>query len=98
MLNRRQTQPDKASNTPPLDPESRQLFEYLREVRKRIADDKGVPPYVVFADATLLAMARLRPQSRDLFAQLPGVGSSKLEAYFSIFTDEIQVYCDISQA
>jgi ATP-dependent DNA helicase RecQ len=88
-----QTRPDK-DGTMPLDPESRQLFEYLRGVRKRFADEMGVAPYVVFPDATLLAMARFRPQSRELFAQLPGVGKNKLDTYFTAFTDEIQAYCE----
>jgi ATP-dependent DNA helicase RecQ len=89
-----QARPEKEDHSPePLDPDSRKLFEYLRGVRKRVADETGVAPYVVFPDATLLAMARYRPQSRELFAQLPGVGTSKLNAYYTVFTDEILAYC-----
>ncbi len=69
------------------------LFQCLRELRKRIADAQGVPPYVVFPDASLQAMAELRPQNQAQFARLPGVGSRKLAAYFTPFADEIYVYC-----
>jgi ATP-dependent DNA helicase RecQ len=69
------------------------LFQRLRELRKRIADEQGVPPYVVFPDASLQAMAELRPQSEAQFARVPGVGSRKLEAYFAPFADEIYTYC-----
>jgi ATP-dependent DNA helicase RecQ len=69
------------------------LFQRLRELRKRIADEQGVPPYVVFPDASLQAMAELRPQSQAQFARMPGVGSRKLEAYYVPFADEIYAYC-----
>ncbi|HVB61623.1 MAG TPA: DNA helicase RecQ [Ktedonobacteraceae bacterium] len=86
--------PDRGSNAIMLDREAEQLFQHLRDLRKRVADDMGVPPYVVFADVTLRAMALQRPQSREQFASIPGVGSNKLEAYFSIFTAEIGAYCE----
>lgn len=86
--------PDKGSEVAALDRESQQLFQHLRNLRKQVADDMSVPPYVVFADATLRAMAQQRPQSREQFASIPGVGSNKLEAYFSIFTAEIRAYCE----
>ena len=70
-----------------------ELFQRLRALRKRIADELKVPPYVVFADLSLRSMAQRRPQSRSQFAQIPGVGSNKLAAYFEAFTDEIRNYC-----
>jgi len=90
-----QTRGDKGSDAIMLDREAQQLFQHLRGLRKRVADDMGVPPYVVFADATLRVMAQQRPQSREQFATIPGVGSNKLEAYFSIFTAEIRAYCEL---
>ena len=45
----------------------------------------GVPPYVVFHDRTLIEMAQLRPGSRAAFAELPGVGRSKLDKYAESF-------------
>jgi ATP-dependent DNA helicase RecQ len=57
------------------------LFERLRALRKRLADEHGVPPYVVFHDATLREMSARRPLSLNAFAELPGVGQAKLARY-----------------
>jgi ATP-dependent DNA helicase RecQ len=57
------------------------LFERLRVLRKRLADEHGVPPYVVFHDATLREMAEHRPRNLQQFADLPGVGDAKLARY-----------------
>jgi ATP-dependent DNA helicase RecQ len=84
---------DSISHT--LTPEEAGLFQHLRNLRKRIADDQGVPPYVVFPDNCLQAMAQLRPQSEAQFAKIPGVGSRKLEAYFTPFTRAIKDYCEL---
>ncbi len=70
------------------------LFEHLRRLRKRLADEQNVPPYVVFADAALKAMAQRRPQTMAQFLAIPGVGSRKAEAYFTPFTAEIRTYCE----
>ena len=81
--------------SPALKPEEEGLFQRLRDLRKEIADEQGVPPYIIFSDATLRAMAQQRPQSLSHFAQIPGVGERKLEAYFTPFTDEIRSYCEL---
>lgn len=65
------------------------LFEALRAQRKSLAETQGVPPYVIFADATLVEMAKKRPQSADSFLSLSGVGQTKLERYGSTFMDVI---------
>jgi ATP-dependent DNA helicase RecQ len=78
----------------PLQPEEVGLFEQLRKLRKRLADERGVPPYVVFPDSTLYVMARQRPQSEAQFARIPGVGSSKLDQYFTLFTGAIREHCE----
>ncbi|HXA35249.1 MAG TPA: DNA helicase RecQ [Steroidobacteraceae bacterium] len=57
------------------------LFEHLRALRKRLADEHGLPPYVVFHDATLREMAERRPLTLNQFAELPGVGQAKLARY-----------------
>jgi ATP-dependent DNA helicase RecQ len=57
------------------------LFEHLRALRKRLADEHGLPPYVVFHDATLREMAERRPRNLSQFADLPGVGEAKLARY-----------------
>ena len=65
-----------------LDTESEQiLFEKLKALRMMIARDHGVPPYVIFHDRTLIDMVKRRPLTRDAFAQVPGVGQSKLDKY-----------------
>ncbi len=61
------------------------LFERLRALRKRLADEQGVPAYVVFSDATLAAMAALRPTTLALLAQVSGVGPVKLARYGTAF-------------
>jgi ATP-dependent DNA helicase RecQ len=57
------------------------LWQGLRALRLDIAREQGVPPYIIFHDATLLAMVRARPRDRAAFAQIPGVGASKLDRY-----------------
>ena len=64
-----------------LTPESATLFDVLRALRKRLADEHGLPPYVVFHDSTLREMAERRPLTLDQFADLPGVGNAKLTRY-----------------
>jgi ATP-dependent DNA helicase RecQ len=57
------------------------LFERLRVLRKRLADEHGLPPYVIFHDSTLREMAEHMPRDLDQFAALPGVGQAKLARY-----------------
>lgn len=66
-----------------------QLFETLRKLRLRIAKDENLPPYQVFSDATLKAMATDRPTTDDEMSQIPGVGQYKLKLYGDIFINEI---------
>lgn len=73
------------------------LFQRLRNLRKQLADEQSVPPYVIFADSTLKLMATHQPQTLSEFAQLSGVGSHKLARYGAEFLAEIQAYCQQSQ-
>ena len=66
------------------------LFERLRAVRLELATEQGVPPYVIFHDRTLAAMAHHRPGSREEFLRLSGVGETKLERYGERFLTEIR--------
>jgi ATP-dependent DNA helicase RecQ len=61
------------------------LFEALRGERARLARAQGVPPYVIFHDTTLKAMALARPHSLDAMAGLPGIGDAKLGRYGEAF-------------
>lgn len=69
-----------------------QLFEELRVLRKQIADSKGVPPYVVFSDATLKEMASYHPINHEEMSSISGVGEFKLAEYGDIFINQIQHY------
>ena len=68
------------------------LFEALRELRWMLAEDQGVPPYVVFGDASLREMAHYAPMSKESFARITGVGEVKLEQYGDIFLLYIRAY------
>jgi len=68
------------------------LFDQLRALRKRIADAQGVPPYIVFGDASLVQMARDKPADEAELLAITGVGQHKLEKYGSDFLDTIAVY------
>jgi len=72
-----------------LDPDDLQLFEELRALRKRLADEAGVPPYVIFGDATLVQMSRKRPRDKAEFLDINGVGQVKLERFGAVFLAEI---------
>lgn len=61
--------------------EESKLFESLRRLRKEIADEDGVPPFVVFSDAVLVAMASHPPTDEEAFLQIHGVGRYKLQRY-----------------
>ncbi len=61
--------------------EGDELFERLRKLRKQLADLQGLPPYVIFHDATLREMVERRPQTLDQFAGIRGVGEGKLARY-----------------
>ena len=63
----------------------RELFERLRAVRLETARERGVPPYVIFHDATLREMARLRPTSRGELLSVKGVGARKADDLGEIF-------------
>ncbi|MEI7813876.1 MAG: DNA helicase RecQ [Coriobacteriia bacterium] len=61
------------------------LFDRLRELRRKLAAEQGVPAYVVFADRSLADMAARRPSTRDEFLDCHGVGAAKLERYADVF-------------
>ena len=57
------------------------LLETLKTWRRREASERAVPPYVVFHDRTLAAIAAVRPRSLEELAEVPGIGPTKLAAY-----------------
>jgi ATP-dependent DNA helicase RecQ len=70
----------------------RSLFERLRSLRLDIARARGVPPYVIFHDATLREMARLRPSSVASLLTVKGVGARKAEDVGGIFLETIRTH------
>ncbi len=62
-----------------------ELWEALREARRELAAEQGVPPYVIFHDSTLQAMAEYLPGNLDEFSRLSGVGERKLKKYGPTF-------------
>ncbi len=74
-----------SSDDPSEDAAALELLGTLKALRKKLADEKGVPAYLVFSDAVLLEMVAARPQSEDEMLQINGVGPKKLAAYAAHF-------------
>lgn len=72
-----------------LDEMDAELFERLRELRKRLAKEEGIAPYMVFNDATLRGLVQLRPKTLGAMSTVRGVGDKKLEKYGEAFLAEI---------
>ena len=70
------------------------LFEQLRALRRRIASEKALPPYMVFGDATLQQMAYYIPQSEESLSRISGVGAVKLQQYGDDF---LAVICEYAR-
>jgi len=68
------------------------LFERLRRLRKKLADERSVPPYIIFSDVALRQMARYYPVKRNEFTRISGVGERKLADFGADFMAEIAVY------
>ena len=68
------------------------LFDALRGLRRELAEQAGVPPYVIFHDATLREMAAARPADRAAMGAISGVGTRKLEAFGDAFLNVINQY------
>lgn len=75
------------------DPMDERLFQCLRGVRKRIADEMGKPPYIVFSDRSLRDMVRRRPTDKDSMLEVNGVGEHKWQSYGKQFIDAIAECC-----
>ncbi|MDD5138723.1 MAG: DNA helicase RecQ [Verrucomicrobiales bacterium] len=68
------------------------LFERLRELRKRLADERDVPAYIIFSDVALRQMARNYPENERDFARISGVGEKKLREFGEVFLMEIAAH------
>ena len=66
------------------------LYDHLVALRKRLADEKGLPAYIVFGNATLVEMATLKPQTKEEMLEVKGVGEKKYETYGHLFLEAIR--------
>ncbi len=73
------------------------LWEALRDCRRELAEEQGIPPYVIFHDSTLQEMCVNLPQDLDQFSELSGVGERKLEKYGPAFLRVLQSFRDTPQ-
>lgn len=82
----------KAEPEPPAPTEGsgQELFEKLSALRKKVATETGVPPYVVFHDNTLMEMCRVLPADLTALSSIQGVGKAKLDKYGEIFTAAVR--------
>jgi ATP-dependent DNA helicase RecQ len=71
----------------------RPLFDEMRKLRRQLADERGVPPYVIFSDATLRDLARMRPSSPATLLTVRGIGERKLADLGEQFLSLIGTYC-----
>ena len=75
-----------------LEGEDRELFKALKTLRRKLADEREVPAYVVFSDATLRAIAAARPQDESDMLNVSGVGPKKLETYGEAFLEVVREF------
>ena len=96
MLQDKRIEPEKAGRSRPVVEANfvydRGLFDHLRAVRKEIADDKGVPPFVVASDRTLREMTALMPDSEAGFLKLHGIGQEKFGKFGQAFMEALGSY------
>jgi len=83
-----------SSGLAPITADDQPLYAELKRLRKRMADEQRVPPFVIFSDRTLREMATCRPETFAGLGTIHGVGSYKLEHYGAPFIDAIQDYVD----
>ena len=76
-------------NVEPVSGPDQALWQRLRDLRKKLAQEQGVPPYVIFHDATLMELVRLQPSTLHAMGQVPGIGASKLARYGEPFLEVI---------
>ncbi|OQX28952.1 MAG: DNA helicase RecQ [Spirochaeta sp. LUC14_002_19_P3] len=77
-----------------LSEEDKKLFEALRALRFNKAKEIGKPPYIIFPNRTLIAMAVFRPRTQEELLACPGVGEKKLEAWGKLFLNEINAFLE----
>ncbi|MCX6866120.1 MAG: HRDC domain-containing protein [Verrucomicrobia bacterium] len=69
-----------------------QLYSMLRDLRAKMARREGVPPYVIFSNKTLEALARYQPVTTEEGLHIPGIGAAKIQRYAEPFLDAIRIW------
>lgn len=72
--------------------EDKKLFEYLRKIRKNLADEQGYPPYIVLSDKSLHKLTRMKPTTLQAFGLISGIGEFKIKKYGNTFIKAIKKY------
>lgn len=72
--------------------EDKKLFEYLRKIRKNLADEQGYPPYIVLSDKSLHELTRMKPTTLQAFGLISGIGEFKIKKYGNTFIKAIKKY------
>ena len=70
------------------------LYQMLKDLRKRMSKDLDVPPYVIFQDPSLEAMATIYPETLEELQNIPGVGAGKAKRYGKQFCELIKRHCE----
>ncbi|MEX0876467.1 MAG: ATP-dependent DNA helicase RecQ [Phycisphaerales bacterium] len=86
----RRTRASRVVTRRPMNEDEKALFESLRALRRSIAEERGVPPYVVFNDSTLREMALAKPGNRHQLLGIRGIGQKKLDEFGRVFLDAIE--------
>ena len=74
------------------------LFDELRALRRQLADEQGVPAFVIFSDATLRGLASAKPTDRQSMLRVSGVGPTKLEKYGEAFLSVVREYASVPRS
>jgi len=85
-----------ALTAPSIDPDD-PLFEVLRSMRRNLAEEREVPAFVIFSDATLKALAAMRPTEIASLPLVPGIGEHKTEQFGERITSVIREYCEANE-
>ena len=72
--------------------EDKKLFEYLRKIRKNLADEQGYPPYIVLSDKSLHELTKMKPTTLQAFGLISGIGEFKIKKYGDTFIKAIKKY------
>lgn len=72
--------------------EDKKLFEYLRKIRKNLADEQGYPPYIVLSDKSLHELTKMKPTTLQAFGLISGIGEFKIKKYGNTFIKAIKKY------